>query len=121
MYSLPNSFIIWGYKFLVDWRDVLKNKDSSEYVAQLLYTPMSYTVCQIVYLQQKSKLKTSARTSSFKFVCVYGIQQLQEKLNEMNFELKSVQHTSWAQDHKIQNLSEVLKSKENEVCNVFTQ
>ncbi|XP_062989218.1 myomegalin isoform X2 [Elgaria multicarinata webbii] len=40
--------------------------------------------------------------------------QLQEKLNEMNFELKSVQHTSQRQDHKIQNLKEILKSKENE-------
>uniref|UniRef100_A0A6J0VBE3 Myomegalin isoform X9 n=1 Tax=Pogona vitticeps TaxID=103695 RepID=A0A6J0VBE3_9SAUR len=40
--------------------------------------------------------------------------QLQEKLNEISFELKSVQHTSWTQDHKIQNLTEVLKSKENE-------
>ncbi|XP_061440858.1 myomegalin-like isoform X3 [Rhineura floridana] len=40
--------------------------------------------------------------------------QLQEKLNEMDFELKSVQHTSQRQSHRIQNLNETLKSKENE-------
>nr|XP_028587994.1 LOW QUALITY PROTEIN: myomegalin-like [Podarcis muralis] len=40
--------------------------------------------------------------------------QLQEKLNEMDFELKSVQHTSQRQDHKIQTLNETLKSKEKE-------
>uniref|UniRef100_A0A670IHZ5 Uncharacterized protein n=1 Tax=Podarcis muralis TaxID=64176 RepID=A0A670IHZ5_PODMU len=39
---------------------------------------------------------------------------LQEKLNEMDFELKSVQHTSQRQDHKIQTLNETLKSKEKE-------
>ncbi|KAJ7338689.1 hypothetical protein JRQ81_012591 [Phrynocephalus forsythii] len=40
--------------------------------------------------------------------------QLQEKLDEINFELKSVQHTSWTQDHKIKSMTEVLKIKENE-------
>ncbi|XP_015278052.1 PREDICTED: myomegalin [Gekko japonicus] len=39
---------------------------------------------------------------------------LQEKLNEMDFELKSAQQTSQRQDHKIQNLNETLKSKEIE-------
>ncbi|XP_053103848.1 myomegalin-like isoform X4 [Hemicordylus capensis] len=40
--------------------------------------------------------------------------QLQEKLNEVSFELKTVQHASRKQDHKIQNLNESLKSKESE-------
>ncbi|XP_016848513.1 myomegalin isoform X3 [Anolis carolinensis] len=40
--------------------------------------------------------------------------QLQEKLDEMTFELRSVQHASQTQGHKIQHLNETLKSKENE-------
>lgn len=36
----------------------------------------------------------------------------------MDFELKSVQHASQIQDHKIQSLNETLKSKESEVCNI---
>nr|XP_060630298.1 myomegalin isoform X6 [Anolis sagrei ordinatus] len=40
--------------------------------------------------------------------------QLQEKLDEMTFELRSVQHSSQMQGHKIQHLNETLKSKENE-------
>ncbi|KAH0618189.1 hypothetical protein JD844_017188 [Phrynosoma platyrhinos] len=40
--------------------------------------------------------------------------QLQEKLDEMTFELRSVQHASQRQDHRIQHLNETLKNKENE-------
>ncbi|XP_050757109.1 myomegalin isoform X4 [Gymnogyps californianus] len=38
---------------------------------------------------------------------------LQEKLNELNFELKSLQETSQKQDRTIQSLNEALKSKES--------
>uniref|UniRef100_A0A7M4FSU0 Phosphodiesterase 4D interacting protein n=1 Tax=Crocodylus porosus TaxID=8502 RepID=A0A7M4FSU0_CROPO len=40
---------------------------------------------------------------------------LQEKLNELNFELKSVRETSRKQDRTIQSLNETLKSKDCEV------
>ncbi|XP_063154652.1 myomegalin isoform X2 [Candoia aspera] len=43
-----------------------------------------------------------------------AMNKLQDKLNEMNFELKSVQQTSKKQNHIIQKLNETLKSKENE-------
>ncbi|KAM6265265.1 myomegalin isoform 2-T2 [Spheniscus humboldti] len=44
---------------------------------------------------------------------------LQEKLNELNFELKSVQETSQRQDRKIQSLNEALKSKENKAEELY--
>ncbi|KFQ84973.1 Myomegalin, partial [Phoenicopterus ruber ruber] len=44
---------------------------------------------------------------------------LQEKLNELNFELKSVQETSQRQDHTIQSLNEVLKSKESKTEELY--
>ncbi|XP_066048123.1 myomegalin isoform X2 [Chamaea fasciata] len=47
---------------------------------------------------------------------------LQEKLNELNFELKSVQETSQRQDRTIQSLNEALKSKESkteELCHII--
>uniref|UniRef100_A0A8C8A7Z5 Short myomegalin-like EB1 binding protein N-terminal domain-containing protein n=1 Tax=Otus sunia TaxID=257818 RepID=A0A8C8A7Z5_9STRI len=44
---------------------------------------------------------------------------LQEKLNELNFELKSVQETSQRQDCTIQSLNEVLKSKENKTEELY--
>ncbi|XP_071607334.1 myomegalin isoform X3 [Heliangelus exortis] len=44
---------------------------------------------------------------------------LQEKLNELNFELKSAQETSQRQDHTIQSLNEALKSKESKTEELF--
>ncbi|XP_009998213.1 PREDICTED: myomegalin-like [Chaetura pelagica] len=44
---------------------------------------------------------------------------LQEKLNELNFELKSVQETSQRQDHTIQSLNEALKSKESKTEELY--
>ncbi|XP_039340607.1 myomegalin-like isoform X1 [Mauremys reevesii] len=44
---------------------------------------------------------------------------LQEKLNEMNFELKSVQEASQRQDRTIQSLNEALKSKESETEELY--
>ncbi|XP_009705244.1 PREDICTED: myomegalin-like, partial [Cariama cristata] len=44
---------------------------------------------------------------------------LQEKLNELNFELKSVQETSQRQDRTIQNLNEALKSKESKTEELY--
>ncbi|XP_021260426.1 myomegalin-like isoform X6 [Numida meleagris] len=46
-------------------------------------------------------------------------QLLQEKLNELNFELKSAQETSQRQDHTIQSLKEALKSKESETEELY--
>lgn len=43
------------------------------------------------------------------------MQLFQEKLNELNVELKSAQETSQRQDRTIQSLNEALKSKESEV------
>ncbi|XP_027550401.1 myomegalin-like isoform X4 [Neopelma chrysocephalum] len=44
---------------------------------------------------------------------------LQEKLNELNFELKSLQETSQRQDRTIQSLNEALKSKENKTEELY--
>ncbi|XP_067392471.1 myomegalin isoform X4 [Emydura macquarii macquarii] len=44
---------------------------------------------------------------------------LQEKLNEMNFELKSVQEASQRQDRTIQSLNKALNSKENETEELY--
>ncbi|XP_066180936.1 myomegalin isoform X3 [Sylvia atricapilla] len=44
---------------------------------------------------------------------------LQEKLNELNFELKSVQETSQRQDRTIQSLNEALKSKETKTEELY--
>ncbi|XP_075567033.1 LOW QUALITY PROTEIN: myomegalin [Pelecanus crispus] len=44
---------------------------------------------------------------------------LQEKLNELNFELKSVQETSQTQDRTIQSLNEALKSKESKTEELY--
>ncbi|KFZ60724.1 Myomegalin, partial [Antrostomus carolinensis] len=44
---------------------------------------------------------------------------LQEKLNELNFELKTVQETSQRQDHTIQCLNEALKSKESKTEELY--
>ncbi|XP_061859147.1 myomegalin [Colius striatus] len=44
---------------------------------------------------------------------------LQEKLNELSFELKSVQETSQRQDHTIQSLNEALKSKESKTEELY--
>ncbi|XP_030429280.1 myomegalin-like isoform X2 [Gopherus evgoodei] len=44
---------------------------------------------------------------------------LQEKLNEMNFELKSIQEASQRQDRTIQSLNEALKSKESETEELY--
>ncbi|XP_021401602.2 myomegalin isoform X1 [Lonchura striata] len=44
---------------------------------------------------------------------------LQEKLNELNFELKSVQETSQRQDRTIQSLNEALRSKESKTEELY--
>ncbi|KAM6305704.1 myomegalin-like [Aegotheles albertisi] len=44
---------------------------------------------------------------------------LQEKLNELNSELKSVQETSQRQDHTIQSLNEALKNKESKTEELY--
>ncbi|XP_009271580.1 PREDICTED: myomegalin isoform X2 [Aptenodytes forsteri] len=44
---------------------------------------------------------------------------LQEKLNELNFELKSVQETSQRQDRTIQSLNEALKNKESKAEELY--
>ncbi|KAM3668168.1 myomegalin isoform 3-T3 [Ammospiza maritima maritima] len=44
---------------------------------------------------------------------------LQEKLNELNFELKSVQETTQRQDRTIQSLNEALKSKESKTEELY--
>ncbi|XP_053840534.1 myomegalin-like isoform X4 [Vidua macroura] len=44
---------------------------------------------------------------------------LQEKLNELNFELKSAQETSQRQDRTIQSLNEALKSKESKTEELY--
>ncbi|XP_048169527.1 myomegalin-like isoform X8 [Corvus hawaiiensis] len=44
---------------------------------------------------------------------------LQEKLNELNFELKSVQETSQKQDRTIQSLNEALKGKESKTEELY--
>ncbi|XP_063262773.1 myomegalin isoform X3 [Prinia subflava] len=44
---------------------------------------------------------------------------LQEKLNELNFELKSAQETSQRQDRTIQSLNETLKSKESKTEELY--
>ncbi|XP_063200657.1 myomegalin isoform X4 [Chroicocephalus ridibundus] len=44
---------------------------------------------------------------------------LQEKLNELNFELKSVQETSQRQNRTIQSLNEALKSKESKTEELY--
>ncbi|XP_030135609.4 myomegalin isoform X5 [Taeniopygia guttata] len=44
---------------------------------------------------------------------------LQEKLNELNFELKSVQETSQRQDRMIQSLNEALKSKDSKTEELY--
>uniref|UniRef100_A0A663LQB6 CDK5 regulatory subunit-associated protein 2/Myomegalin coiled coil domain-containing protein n=1 Tax=Athene cunicularia TaxID=194338 RepID=A0A663LQB6_ATHCN len=49
----------------------------------------------------------------------FCLQLLQEKLNELNFELKSVQETSQRQDCTIQSLNEVLKSKESKTEELY--
>uniref|UniRef100_A0A8B9EEN0 Short myomegalin-like EB1 binding protein N-terminal domain-containing protein n=1 Tax=Anser cygnoides TaxID=8845 RepID=A0A8B9EEN0_ANSCY len=46
-------------------------------------------------------------------------QLLQEKLNELNLELKSAQETSQRQDRTIQSLNEALKSKESETEELY--
>uniref|UniRef100_A0A8V0YKM0 Phosphodiesterase 4D interacting protein n=1 Tax=Gallus gallus TaxID=9031 RepID=A0A8V0YKM0_CHICK len=46
-------------------------------------------------------------------------QLLQEKLNELNFELKSARETSQRQDLTIQSLNEALKSKESETEELY--
>uniref|UniRef100_A0A674K1F9 CDK5 regulatory subunit-associated protein 2/Myomegalin coiled coil domain-containing protein n=1 Tax=Terrapene triunguis TaxID=2587831 RepID=A0A674K1F9_9SAUR len=51
--------------------------------------------------------------------CARCCDLLQEKLNEMNFELKSVQEASQRQDRTIQSLNEALKSKESETEELY--
>uniref|UniRef100_A0A669PQU1 Uncharacterized protein n=1 Tax=Phasianus colchicus TaxID=9054 RepID=A0A669PQU1_PHACC len=49
----------------------------------------------------------------------FCVQLLQEKLDELNYELKSARETSQRQDHTIQSLNEALKSKESETEELY--
>ncbi|XP_070602955.1 myomegalin isoform X3 [Erythrolamprus reginae] len=73
---------------------------------QLTYCDMSFSEEETVLNDGKHMEKNSSLNAMNK--------QLRDKVNEMDFELKSVQHASKKQDHIIQKLKEMLKSKENE-------
>ncbi|XP_026559240.1 myomegalin-like isoform X5 [Pseudonaja textilis] len=73
---------------------------------QLTYCDMSFSEEEIVLNDTEHMEKTSSLNAINK--------QLQDKMNEMDFERKSLQHASKKQDHIIQKLKEMLKSKENE-------
>uniref|UniRef100_A0A2D4FAP1 Centrosomin N-terminal motif 1 domain-containing protein n=1 Tax=Micrurus corallinus TaxID=54390 RepID=A0A2D4FAP1_MICCO len=74
---------------------------------QLTYCDMSFSEEEIVLNDTEHMEKNSSLNAMNK--------QLQDKMNEMDFELKSLQHASKKQDHIIQKLKEMLKSKENEI------
>uniref|UniRef100_A0A8D2Q5K4 CDK5 regulatory subunit-associated protein 2/Myomegalin coiled coil domain-containing protein n=1 Tax=Varanus komodoensis TaxID=61221 RepID=A0A8D2Q5K4_VARKO len=63
---------------------------------------------------RSSQVLLTGGAVSFPRACLSGPQQLQEKLSEMESELRSARHTSQKQDLKLQNLNESLKSKEKE-------
>ncbi|XP_007428954.1 myomegalin isoform X3 [Python bivittatus] len=93
------------------WEDLcmdyvpLRTKNMCDVNQQLTYCKMSFSEEETL-LNNTELMEKSCSNAMNK--------QLQEKLNEMNFELKSVQHTSKKQNHIIQKLNETLKSKENE-------
>uniref|UniRef100_A0A8B9EAK4 CDK5 regulatory subunit-associated protein 2/Myomegalin coiled coil domain-containing protein n=1 Tax=Anser cygnoides TaxID=8845 RepID=A0A8B9EAK4_ANSCY len=64
----------------------------------------------LLYVVVKAEID---KTTSFR------VQLLQEKLNELNLELKSAQETSQRQDRTIQSLNEALKSKESETEELY--
>ncbi|XP_058032202.1 myomegalin isoform X3 [Ahaetulla prasina] len=72
---------------------------------QLTYCDMSFSEEEILLNDTEHMEKISS---------LNAMNKLQDKVNEMDFELKSVQHASKKQDHIIQKLKEMLKSKENE-------
>ncbi|XP_026537608.1 myomegalin-like isoform X4 [Notechis scutatus] len=94
------------------WEDLcmdyvpLRTKNMFEANQQLTYCDMSFSEEEIVWNDTEHMEKTSSLNAINK--------QLQDKMNEMDFELKSLQHASKKQDHIIQKLKEMLKSKENE-------
>ncbi|KAM3840144.1 myomegalin isoform 1-T1 [Vipera latastei] len=94
------------------WEDLcmdyvpLQTKNMFEANQQLPYCNMSFSEEETVLNDTEHMEKISSLKAMNK--------QLQEKVNEMDFELKSVQHTSKKQDHMTQKLKEMLKSKENE-------
>ncbi|XP_026559239.1 myomegalin-like isoform X4 [Pseudonaja textilis] len=94
------------------WEDLcmdyvpLRTKNMFEANQQLTYCDMSFSEEEIVLNDTEHMEKTSSLNAINK--------QLQDKMNEMDFERKSLQHASKKQDHIIQKLKEMLKSKENE-------
>ncbi|KAK9403796.1 myomegalin [Crotalus adamanteus] len=93
------------------WEDLcmdyvpLQTKNMFEANQQLTYCNMSFS-------KEETVLNDTERME--KISSLKAMNKLQEKVNEMDFELKSVQHTSKKQDHITQKLKETLKSKENE-------
>ncbi|XP_066479086.1 myomegalin isoform X3 [Tiliqua scincoides] len=71
------------------------------------------TRCDSFLDEQASEFKNEELLEKIDYLSANN-KELQEKLNEMDFELKSVQHASQIQDHKIHNLNETVKSKESE-------
>ncbi|XP_060546183.1 myomegalin isoform X2 [Pantherophis guttatus] len=94
------------------WEDLcmdyipLRTKNMFEANQQLTYCDMSFSEEETVLNYKEHMEKISSLNAMNK--------QLHDKVNEMDFELKSVQHASKKQDHIIQKLKEMLKSKENE-------
>uniref|UniRef100_A0A8C3TVI2 CDK5 regulatory subunit-associated protein 2/Myomegalin coiled coil domain-containing protein n=1 Tax=Catharus ustulatus TaxID=91951 RepID=A0A8C3TVI2_CATUS len=68
-----------------------------------------HKVLQLLGLQRLMEMETQGPVNAL----------LQEKLNELNFELKSVQETSQRQDRTIQSLNEALKSKESKTEELY--
>ncbi|XP_070796980.1 myomegalin isoform X2 [Pituophis catenifer annectens] len=94
------------------WEDLcmdyvpLRTKNMFEANQQLTYCDMSFSEEETVLNDKEHMEKISSLNAMNK--------QLHDKVNEMDFELKFVQHASKKQDHIIQKLKEMLKSKENE-------
>ncbi|XP_070602960.1 myomegalin isoform X8 [Erythrolamprus reginae] len=93
------------------WEDLcmdyvpLRTENMFESNQQLTYCDMSFSEEETVLNDGKHMEKNSS---------LNAMNKLRDKVNEMDFELKSVQHASKKQDHIIQKLKEMLKSKENE-------
>nr|XP_060630295.1 myomegalin isoform X3 [Anolis sagrei ordinatus] len=95
-----------------DWQQCLE--EPRQMKAQNLYEDqLKLAQSDVLLGEQPSELNNSEVVE--KINCLNATnKQLQEKLDEMTFELRSVQHSSQMQGHKIQHLNETLKSKENE-------
>ncbi|XP_067323787.1 myomegalin isoform X2 [Anolis sagrei] len=94
-----------------DWQQCLE--EPRQMKAQNLYEDqLKLAQSDVLLGEQPSELNNSEVVE--KINCLNATNKLQEKLDEMTFELRSVQHSSQMQGHKIQHLNETLKSKENE-------